>query len=127
MLAQVEPIVGQRIIRSCPLSVVVVGIDGWEEYTLPAIRSIEDHEPNVPIVLVDAGSKYPYYTRPDYPVGVYGLRIDPSFSYAGAINAGMAYVDADWTVVLNNDTLCTGPFADLLLDLPRSCAYGRQI
>jgi len=126
MLAQVE-LAPVAVARPSSLAVVIVGVDGWREYTLPALRSIEDHEPNVPIVLVDAGSKYPYHKNLDYPDEVHGLRIDPSFSYAGAINAGMAYADADWTIVLNNDTLCTRPFADLLLDLPRSCVYGRQI
>src|SRR3990167_10562518 len=111
MLAQADLARVTVVVRPS-LAVVIVGIDGWEEYTLPAIRSIEEHEPNVSIVLVDAGSKYPYYNKIDYPIGVYSLRIDPSFSYAGAINAGMAYANADWTVVLNNDVLCTGPFTN---------------
>jgi len=101
------------------LAVVIVGVDGWKEYTLPAIQSILVYEPDMPIVLVDAGSKSPYYRKPDYPEGIRCLLIDPSFSYAGAINAGLAEADADWTIVLNNDVLCDGPFAKLFPIDPR--------
>ena len=127
MLAQAEPVVGELMFRSFPLAVVIVGVDGWEEYTLLAIRSIWQHEAGVPIVLVDAASKYPYHKKLDYPDDVHGLRLDPSFSYAGAINAGMAYANADWTVVLNNDVLCTGPFSDLVPAFDPRLLCGMQL
>jgi GT2 family glycosyltransferase len=126
MLAQVDP----RLVLSPAsrwISCVIVGIGGWTEYTLPAVRSILKHEPECDVVLVDAGSKRAYHTEPDYPDGIRGIRLVESFSYAGAINIGVAAADAEWTLILNNDTLCTGPFADLLTGLSRSCVYGRQI
>jgi GT2 family glycosyltransferase len=108
------------------LAVVIVGVDGWKEYTLPAIRSIREHEPDVQVVVVDAASKYPYHKQLDYPDAM-GLRLDPSFSYAGAINAGMAYANADWTIVLNNDVLCTGPFSDLVPAFAPRLLCGMQL
>src|SRR3989304_5511093 len=127
MLAPVDPTVRPMGAPSGPLSVVLGGIDGWEEYTLPAIRSIWQHEAGVPIVLVGAAAKYPYHKKLDYPDDVHGLRLDPSFSYAGAINAGMAYANADWTVVLNNDVLCTGPFSDLVPAFDPRLLCGMQL
>jgi len=112
-----------------PLAIVVVGVDGWKEYTKPAIDSILQHEPEVHIVAVDAGSKRAYSSESDSgafvapelgsQADVDYIRIDPSFSYAGAINAGMKLADADWTLILNNDTLCDGPFAKLFPIDPR--------
>jgi len=135
MLAQAE-LASLAVAVRPTLGVVIVGVDGWREYTKPAIDSILHYEPGVHIVVVDAGSKRSYsgesdsmaFRAPEFGrLDVDYCRIDPSFSYAGAINKGLEFADADWTVVLNNDTLCTGGFADIVAGLSPTAIYGRQI
>lgn len=99
------------------VTVVIIGIDQWEQYTRPLIASIRKHEPNVSVVLVDNGSKQPY------PAGDYELvRLDKTVSYAEAINAGMP--SYGWAVVLNNDVLISKPFVKQIEDLPTFKLYG---
>lgn len=106
------------------VQIIIVGIDGWEEYTLPAVESILKYEPAAWLVVVDAASKTPY---PAYP-GVDVLRLDESPSYAYAINQAIeASPHVDGYLILNNDVLCTAPFLHLLDGLPDNAIYGRQI
>lgn len=100
------------------VTAVIVGINGWEEYTLPFIRSILRFEPNMPIVLIDNASEQAYPS-------VDGVKIirTPRVCYAAALNIGMrnSPQSAYW-LILNNDVLCTAPFLDHIHLLP-----GRQI
>jgi GT2 family glycosyltransferase len=108
------------------LSIIIVGIDQWAEFTLPAIQSIRRHEPEARIVVVDAASKSPYPTMWD--IGIKSIRLDPSPSYAYAINQGIkAAGNADWYLVLNNDVYLHGPISDAIAALPANAIYGRQI
>lgn len=99
---------------------IIVGIDGWEQYTLPLIQSIRQHEPSCAIVVVDNASSLPYADQPFWEGNC--LRIARS-CYSAAINRGHDYLskdwnyDADWYIVLSNDVLCTGPFAHILDEL----------
>lgn len=92
---------------------LIIGIDGWEQYTLPLIQSIRRNEPTASIVVVDNASQTPYPTDVDAIV-TRTARV----SYATAINhaAGIARLitQVGWYVVLSNDVLCLGPFADQL-------------
>lgn len=93
------------------IAIIIVGIDGWEEYTDPLLQSIWEHEAISPVV-VDNASKTPYRTRDSI------LRTE-RLCYSAAINAGKAHADrlhgpSDWYIVLSNDVLCTGPFAHML-------------
>lgn len=102
------------------IAAIIVGIDGWEKYTLPLVESIRQHEPNCRLVVVDNDSAdpYPYHT----PLHV--VRSE-RLCYSAAINTGKAYVgDADWYIVLSNDVLCTGPFADTLAQYDGSDIVG---
>lgn len=95
------------------IAAVIVGIDGWERYTLPLIESLVEREPSCRAVVIDNASEPPY---PDIwnPI----LRTE-RWCYSAALNAGAAYAgDPDWYVFLSNDVLCTGPFADMLALLP---------
>jgi hypothetical protein len=96
------------------VAAIIVGIDGWEQYTLPLVQSIEKHEPNCAKIIIDNESKEPYPLASRYPIA----RVDRA-CYAAAINYGKAIIvesvgEFDWYIVLSNDVLCTGPFADLL-------------
>lgn len=99
------------------IAAIIVGIDGWQRYTLPLVESIRQHEPDCQWAIIDNASETPY---PRYP-GI--LRATKRLCYSAAINAGQSLLaegarignDAfDWYIVLSNDVLCTGPFADIL-------------
>jgi GT2 family glycosyltransferase len=96
------------------VAAIIVGIDGWEKYTLPLVESIRKHEPKCKVVVIDNGSKEPY------PRGT-SARIGEMACYSAAINYGKYLLNQDeeaespdWYIVLSNDVLCTGPFADIL-------------
>lgn len=108
------------------IAAIIIGIDGWERYTKPLIESIERHEPDCIITVVDNASQVPY---PDAkPVAQRDLHFEKSphytltrterLCYSAAINWGVTTHDAwgraDWYIVLSNDVLCTGPFAATL-------------
>lgn len=99
------------------IAAIIVGIDGYEKYTKPLIESIQIHEPDCGIVVVDNESKEPYPRLPD----IRGNRFEQTrvdrMCYSAAINWGKRLIYsswADWIVVLSNDVLCTGPFAHML-------------
>jgi GT2 family glycosyltransferase len=100
------------------IAAIIVGIDGWEKYTLPLISGIEEHEPGCDIVVVDNASSPPYPPNSDMPYAVQSIRTE-RLCYSAAINTGARELgDADWLVILSNDVLCTGPFAHMLAALP---------
>lgn len=92
------------------VAAIIVGIDGWERYTLPLIESIQRHEPACDVVVVDNAGNSPYpYLEPDKYPQVFVLQTE-RLCYSAAINAGKRVIgDADWHLVLSNDVLCTGP------------------
>ena len=103
-------------------AIIVVGIEGWEEFTLPAIKSIRIHNPDDYLILVDAGSKVPY-PRNEY---AQLLRLDESTSYAYALNSVIQLASkSDWYLLLNNDVICQGPIP--WHDLHPEFIYTRQI
>lgn len=88
-------------------AIIIVGIDGWEEFTLPAIKSIRAHDQDTRIIVVDAGSKVPYPIWTDESVTT--LRCHESPSYAYALNKGIACAgECDWYLLLNNDIMAQG-------------------
>lgn len=86
---------------------IIIGIDNYEKYTKPLVDSLVEHEPDCQYVVVDNASSPPYPRAPGL------LRSDTRLCYSAAINAA-AHVkqDADWYLVLSNDVLCKGPFAN---------------
>lgn len=90
------------------IAAIIVGINGWEEYTKPLMDSLFTHEPTVRQVVVDNASATPYPLLPE-------VWRTERLCYSAAINYGKSIVgDADWYIVLSNDVLCTAPFADIL-------------
>jgi len=103
---------------SVSIAAIIVGIDGWQRFTLPLIESIRKHEPTCQIVVVDNESNPPY---PEIKQKYEGLvtTFTKRCCYSAAINWGFDNVQdyfsaADWYVVLSNDVLCTEPFAHVL-------------
>ena len=98
------------------IAAIVIGIDNWEKYTLPLIRSISLHEPDCLVTVIDNASNEPYPYAPIVEGNQhYLLERTERLCYSAAINAGKELSNkADWYIVLSNDVLCTGPFADML-------------
>ena len=100
------------------IAALIIGIDGWERYTLPLVQSILRHEPDTEIVVIDNGSAIPY---PPYPYVHYTVRT----CYAKAINTAAALSpDADWYVILSNDVVCTRKYTGLFRQLDKNNIYG---
>lgn len=106
------------------IAAIIVGIDGFEQYTLPLIQSIWQHEPLCTLAVIDNASRQPYptYATADLLTvwrGNIAIGRTERLSYSAAINKGKSLFDNiepkfDWYIVLSNDVLCTGPFAHLL-------------
>lgn len=105
---------------------IIVGINGWKEFTLPAIQSIRKHEPEIRIVVIDAGSNPPYPLPLDEKVTTLLLPHSPSYAYA--LNQGIkAAGKADWYLLLNNDVRLNNPIMPEIETLHPEFIYGRQI
>jgi hypothetical protein len=102
------------------ISVVIVGIDQWEEYTRPLINQIWGYHPDIEICVIDNGSEKPY------PKAEHIHRIQRC-SYAAAINYGIRHTTQPWILSLNNDVKCTAPFEHLIEPLQPNSIYARQI
>ncbi len=95
---------------------IIVGIDNWERYTLPLVKSILKHEPDCDLEVIDNASQMPY------PMTECQVTRTERLCYSAAINYGHRFInevhnfDADWYIILSNDVLCTAPFAHLLAE-----------
>lgn len=100
------------------IAAIIIGIDGFERYTLPLLNSLRQHEPNCNVVVIDNASAEPY---PQDVARWARIERTPRLCYSAAINTGKSWlgsenVNADWYVVLSNDVICTGPFSHLLAE-----------
>lgn len=108
------------------VAAIIIGIDGWEKYTLPLIESLHRHELDCKVVAVDNASATPYPYCADSVIAPYTniLRTE-RICYSAAINRGKWLAGAaDWYIVLSNDVLCTGPFGRLLAAQPDDAIIG---
>lgn len=101
--------------------IVIVGKDGWDEFTLPCIESIKKYEPNSPMLLIDNNSDTPWPKA--------GIHLKETVSYAETINiaADWAFGLSDWFVLINNDVLCDGPFVALARRSKKKHIWGNKI
>lgn len=103
------------------LSVIIVGIDQWEQYTRPLIAQIWTHHPDIEICVIDNASDKPY------PQADHIVRSDKRLSYAEAINLGMKSTTQPRVIVLNNDVRCDGAFVDAVTSLDPDTLYGMTV
>ena len=105
------------------VTALIIGIDGWEQYTAPLIQSIREHEPDCDIVVIDNASKTPYPNLAGEWGGVWRTE---RLCYSAAINTAHSHttIDTDWFIVLSNDVLCHGPFVPMLASLPYDVVAG---
>lgn len=99
------------------VAALIIGINGWEQYTRPLMRSIQQH--NVcDVVIIDNASPNQYPALP-------WVHRTERLCYSAAINRAHAIAGPhDWYVVLSNDVLCTGNFTDTLAALPANSITG---
>jgi len=90
------------------VAALIIGIDGWERYTLPLVESLKLHEPDCRIVVIDNASQTPY------PAMGYVHRTE-RLCYSAAINRAAEIAGAaDWYMILSNDVICEGSFVRYL-------------
>ncbi len=111
------------------IAAIIIGIDGWEKYTLPLIESIQKYEPSCDITAIDNHSTTPY---PFNSNDISFARTNKMLCYSAAINSGKNLAELngfryDWYIVLSNDVLCTGPFAHILASLDGNAIVGPQL
>lgn len=105
------------------LAAIIIGHNQWERWTLPLIRSIQEHEPLCQIVVVDNDSDPPYPKEDGVT-----LAWADNESVAKAINAGIYAAGwREWYLVLDNDVTCTGPFMHRLEEFEEGVIYGAEM
>lgn len=103
------------------VSALIIGIDGWDKYTYPLVKSITYYEPACDVIVIDNASQTPY---PDLPFVYRTERL----CYSAAINRAAAQaIYSDWLVVLSNDVLCIGKFMGTLKAMPDNIVTGPQL
>lgn len=100
---------------------IIVGVNGWEEYTRPLIAGIWTYHPDMELCVIDNASDTPY------PKGDHIHRLDKRVSYAEAINYGFDHTHGQWVMVMNHDVRCEGAFSDAVNGLNENSIYSRQI
>jgi hypothetical protein len=75
------------------------------------------------VVVIDNNS------TPPYPTGEFAAQIirTPQISYAGMMNTVPRMFEAEWYLILNNDTICRAPFLHLFQGFNRNTNYGCRI
>ena len=113
-----------EVLYTMKIASLIIGIDGWQKYTQPLIDSLAEHEPECLVVVIDNASQTPYPAHDASPI----IQRTERLCYSAAINRAHDLAgDADWYIVLSNDVLCTGPFSDMLVELPSDGIAGPQI
>lgn len=126
-MSQSEPLVHKMtFVMPAPpwkVSVVITGINQWNDYTAPFIESVMKYEPEVEILVIDNGSKKPYPESTEYKL----YRYEKTVCYAQALNAGCILSKGAWLMLFNNDALCEGKFIDKVTNLKRDSIYGDEV
>jgi len=98
------------------LCFVIIGINEWEEFTLPFLSSIAKHEPTAKVVLVDNGS-IPAY--PEHPTVTKKVRSEKIIPFPSALNIGiqtaLGFERIEWILPVNNDVIVEHPLNEDLL------------
>jgi GT2 family glycosyltransferase len=91
--------------RENKLTIVVVGIDHWEDLTEPFYKGLRQFNPFADILIVDNLSKIPYPSNEKNDV----IRTKKQIGYGQALNgAAHIMIDWDWLLCCNNDCVCDG-------------------
>jgi hypothetical protein len=113
------------------ISVITVGIDNWQKYTLPLIKSWQEWQKGESeLVVVDNYSEVPYPMDKFYPEWggkIHTVRVTTGVAcYPAAINHGLARAKGPWYLILNNDCLITDPLS-VLTEADESSLYCAEL
>lgn len=111
--------------RAPVVACLIIGIDGWDQYTRPLAEAIRLHEPHASIVVIDNASTTPYPQLGQWA----GVVRTERLCYSAAINRAKQITDEvwglpDWYIVLSNDVACSGKFGHLLATIRPGCIAG---
>jgi GT2 family glycosyltransferase len=104
------------------VTALIIGIDGWEQYTFPLIQSLQQSEPQCKFVVVDNASNESY-PKIDLITRTERLAYSKAINWAKSA-ADQLYGESDWYIVLSNDVLCTGEFVEYLASLQTNQIVG---
>lgn len=110
------------------ISFIICANNKWGDFATPFINSIYNWHSvwsGIEVVLVDNGSPIPY--PGEQPYWTLRLEADENYNYTKALNVGAGATIGDWLVFCNDDILCTGPFVDDIISLPKNFLYGNEI
>lgn len=94
-----------------------------EDFVIPFVKSVMEHEPTADLTIVDNGSPDPY---PSDFLGVPVVRTD-NLAILTSFNKAIGDADFDWLIITDTDVLCDGPFLSEIAKLDPSAVYGRQM
>lgn len=103
------------------LSIIVIGVNKWKQYTRPLLNNLLEYKPQDYLLCVDGGSS------PAYPKieGVFGIRVKKTLSYAANMNIGIKEAPtSDWYMVLNNDVIVSKDFRPAVEKMQEDTLYG---
>jgi len=101
------------------IAAVIVGINGWKEYTQPLLGAFNEYDPGIDVVCVDNQSD------PPYPTDRRTFRCDTRCGYGDAINQGIQTAGKhDWYLVMNNDIELSGSISHKINELDPDKLYG---
>jgi GT2 family glycosyltransferase len=106
-------------------TVVIIGLNKWEQFTRPCLDSLLDTNINFRVICVDNGSINPYpQHRPCYTM----VHAKQRQCLAAGLNLGMIHAgESDWYVLANNDIIWHKPFFQRLHELNPKCLYGFKL
>jgi GT2 family glycosyltransferase len=95
---------------------IIIPQFGRSELTMGCVRSVRRCAPAVPVLVVDDGSG-PEHRAAVRWLACGGVRIvkQPHAGVTAAWNRGLAAVESEFVVFLNNDVVAGGPFLDALV------------
>ena len=109
----------------------VVGIDGWEKYTEPLLKSIDRFAPTAYTVVVDNGFFYSKDQRSRYPAVNWRTVYGPPIPFAAGLNRILKDFRhnswLEWGVLLSNDVILNGHLLETLMQLDEDTLYGKNI
>lgn len=101
------------------ISLIATTVGNWDRLVKPMLDSINEHEPEVEVIIVDAGGK-----MPDAYDGNVRIIKTGMLNCQEAQNVGLEASEADWFLVTDVDVICVAPFAHLFKGLSPRLIYG---
>ena len=115
----------EQVPHELDVATIVVGIDKWKRNTEKFYRKFRNHNPEMPLVIIDNASPDGY--PGDLDDWTLTLRLNDLVGYAEALNVGLlAAGDRDWYLCFNNDNNILGPFMPDVEKLNERVLYGSE-